>query len=363
MGVLVKNLLLSYRKPEILGLVNTAIAVGLLSATVACRESKPQAKSQPQNTEIAGRPNTELVLNNAVLEQFNKQENLSWKIKSERTTYSDDKKIAYLDQVTGNLIQDGQLILQISAERGEVRDNGHLILLQDDIVAVDPRSQMILNSDRAEWRPQEHILTITENLRVDYSNLEVTANKAQYFTAQENLELTGQVIANMIDPYLILNTERLLWQIPQQKIIGNTAWQVVRYQDDIVTDRLVADQGEVNLEQQTLNLNQNIEIISLDPQLQIATNSAQWNYQNRLITATEPIQVIDRQRQLDVTGNQGQVDLSTEIVTLQGGVKGIDNRDRSTLYSQELTWDIPSNTVTATGDVVYDEKSEFDNNY
>ncbi len=350
----------SHRKSELLGLVSKIIAVFLLSATVACRETNPQANSNPQNTEIAARPNTELVLNNAVLEQSNDQGNLFWKIKSETTTYSDDRKIAYLEQITANLINNGKLILQVSAEQGEVRDNGNLILLQDKIVAVDPRSNIILNSDRAEWRPQENILTITENLRVNYSNLEVTANKAQYFTAQENLELTGQVIANMIDPYLILNTEHLLWQIPQQKIIGNKALKVVRYQDDIVIDRLVADRGEVNLEQKTLDLNKNIEIISLDPQLQIATNSAQWNYQNRFITSTEPIQVVDRQRQLDVTGNQGQVDLTTEIVTLKGGVKGIDNRDRSTLYSQELTWNIPRNTVTATGDVVYNEHSAFD---
>ena len=358
--MLIGNQSHSYNKSEFLSLGRTIIAVLLLSATVACRANNPKANSNRRNTEIAGRLNTELVLNNAVLEQSNNQDNLFWKIKSERTIYSDDRKIAYLEQITANLIANGKLILQVSAEQGEVRDNNNLILLQDNVVAVDPRSNIILNSDRAEWRPKKNILTITENLRVNHDNLEVTANKAQYFTDRENLELTGKVIANMIDPYLILNTERLLWQIPQQKIIGNMAWKVVRYQDDIVTDRLVADRGAVNLEQETLDLHQNIEIISLDPQLQIATNSAKWNYQNRFITSTEPIQVIDRQRQLDVTGNQGQVDLVTEIVTLQGGVKGIDNRDRSTLNSQELIWNIPRNTVTATGDVVYNEHSAFD---
>ena len=332
------------------------IAVGLLSAIVACRGANPQANSKSQDIKISGRPNTELVLNNAVLEQSNDQGNLFWKIKSNKTIYSDDKKNAYLKDITANLIADGKLILQVSAEAGEVRDNNNLILLEDNVVAVDPRSNIILNSDRAEWRPQENILIVTENLRINKSNLEVTANQAQYFTDRENLELIGKVVANTVNPYLILNTERLLWQIPQQRLIGNRAWQVVRYQDDIVTDRLVADRGEVNLEQNILNLYQNIEIISLEPQLQIATNSARWNYQNRFINATEPIQVIDRQRQLDVTGNKGQVDLTTEIVTLQGGVKGIDNRDRSTLYSQELTWDIPTNTFTATGDVVYNEE-------
>ncbi|MGK7895732.1 MAG: LPS export ABC transporter periplasmic protein LptC [Xenococcus sp. (in: cyanobacteria)] len=334
-------------------MIRITIAVWLLSAIVACRGSNPQVNSESQNADIAGRPNTELILNNAVLEQSNDEGNLFWKIKSKQTTYSDDENIAYLKDITANLISNGELILQVSAEQGEVRDNNNLILLQDKIVAVDPRSNMILNSDRAEWRPQENILIIRENLQVNQSNLQVTADQAQYFTDRENLQLIGTVVANMVNPDLILNTERLLWQIPQQKLIGNRAWQVVRYQDDLVTDRLVAERGEVDLAQQTLDLYQNIEIISLEPQLQIATNSARWNYQNRLITTVEPIQVIDRERQLDVTGNKGQVDLLTEIVTLQGGVKGIDNRDRSTLYSQELIWDIPRNKITATGDVVY----------
>jgi len=331
-----------------LGLVKAIIAAWCLSATVACRESNPQTNSSQQNIDIAGREDTELVLNNAVLEQSNGQGNLFWKIKSEKSTYSADQKNAYLNNITANLIDNGQLILQVSAEKGEVRDNNNLILLQDKVVAVDPRSEIVLNSDRAEWRPQEDILTITENLRINHGNLEATANQAQYSSDQENLELTGKVVVNTVNPYLILNTERLLWKIPQEELIGNLPWKVVRYQDDIVTDRLVADRGVVDLKQETLDLSENIEIISLNPQLQIATNSAQWNYQNRLITATEPIQVVDRQRQLDVTGNQGQVNLLTEIVTLQGGVKGIDNRDRSTLHSRELIWDLTRNTVTAT---------------
>ena len=352
-----------YIQSGVLGLVRITIAVSLLSATVGCQQTKPKADSNPQNNiDDSGRPSTELVLNNAVLEQSNNQGNLVWKIKSETTTYSDDQKIAYLNKITANLIEEGKLILQISAKQGEVRDNGNLILLQDQIVAVDPRSDIVLNSNSAKWLPQENTLIVTEDLQVSHSNLEVTANKATYFTDQENLELAGKVIANTIDPNLILKTERLLWQIPQQQVLGNLPWQVIRYENDIVTDRLVADRGAVDLQQKTLDLKQNIEIISLEPRLQIATNAARWNYQNRLITASEPIQVIDRQRQLDVTGNQGQVNLTTEIVTLQGGVKGIDNRDRSTLYSQELIWNIPRNTVTATGDVVYNETSEFNSN-
>ncbi|WP_144053182.1 LPS export ABC transporter periplasmic protein LptC [Xenococcus sp. PCC 7305] len=331
------------------------IAAWCLSANVACRGTDPQGNSSPQNTEIAGRSETQLLLNDAVLEQSSNQGNLSWKIKSETATYSADQKNAYLEKITANLIDNGKIILQVSAEQGEVRDNNNLILLQDKVVAVDPRSDIVLNSDRAEWRPQENILIITENLRVNNSNLEVTANQAKYFSDRENLELTGQVVVNAVDPYLIMSTERLLWKIPQKRLIGNLPWQVVRYQEDIVTDRLVADRGEVDLQQNILSLSQNIEIISLDPQLQIATNAAQWDYQNRLVTATEPIQVVDRQRQLDVTGNQGQVDLIAEVVTLQGGVKGIDNRELSTLHSQELTWDIPGQTVTATGNVVYNE--------
>lgn len=301
-----------------------------------------------------GRLNTQLTLNDAVLEQSN-NEGLVWKIQAKLTTYSDDRKTAYLEDVTANLLQDKEIILKVKGKQGEVKEQGQLIVLQEAVVASDARNETILRGDIAQWRPSDGVLTIKDNLQVNHPNLIVTADTAQYFTDTESVELTGRVVANTEQPALIFKSDRLLWQIPQQKVIANNPLNVVRYQQEAITDRLVAERAEVNLERQTIALNSNVALNSVQPELQIATDSAIWNYQLRTIESDRPIRVVDRQQQLSITGNQGQIDLETEIATMTNGVEGVNNREPATLYSQQAIWNISQKEVTATGNVIYNK--------
>ena len=109
--------------------------------------------AEQANSEDLGRSNTQLTLNDAVLEQSNQTGNLVWKIKAKRTTYSDDRQIGYLEDITANLLQEGKVILKLKGDQGEVREQGNLILLQQNIVAGDARNDMVLQGNRLEWRP------------------------------------------------------------------------------------------------------------------------------------------------------------------------------------------------------------------
>ncbi|MDJ0533100.1 MAG: LPS export ABC transporter periplasmic protein LptC [Xenococcaceae cyanobacterium MO_207.B15] len=333
------------------------ILSGLLLGISACQSTNSQTNPDTAAKEITGRSDTELVLNNAILEQSNSQGNLKWKIKSQVTVYTDDRQIANLEKVTANLLQDGKIILKVKGDKGEVRENGNLIFLRDNVVATDTRNETIIKSNLVEWRPQENILVVTQNLTGSRKNINLRGERATYFTDTENLELLGQVVVNTTDPFLRLETDRLVWQIPQQKIVGNKPWRVVRYQGEIVTDRLVADRGQWDLENYTVVLNKNIELISLSPQLQVATDSATWNYQKRTIISDRPIQILDRQRQITVTGNKGDLDLIKNIAHLNQGVKGNRKINPAKFYASELTWNIPSETIDARGNVFYQQIS------
>lgn len=331
----------------------------LIFSLTACdrnlAEDTPDLSSDVNTEEqlSAGRLNTQLTLNDAVLEQSN-NEGLVWKIQAKRTTYSDDRATAYLEDVTANLLQDEEIILKVKGKQGEVREQGQLIVLQEAVVASDARNETILRGDLAQWRPSDGVLTVKDNLQVNHPNLIITADTAQYFTDTESVELTGQVVANTEQPALIFKSDRLLWQIPQQKVIANNPLNVVRYQQEAITDRLVADRAEVDLQRQTIALNSNVALNSVQPALQIATDSAIWNYQLRTIESDRPIRVVDQQ-QLTITGNQGQIDLETEIVTMTNGVEGVNNREPATLYSQQAIWNISQKEVTATGNVIYNK--------
>ncbi|MDJ0687042.1 MAG: LPS export ABC transporter periplasmic protein LptC [Xenococcaceae cyanobacterium MO_188.B32] len=326
----------------------------LLWGITAC-QSAPVGEKQSDRTSDVVRSETKFTLNNAILEQSNTQGNIVWKVKSNKTTYSQDRQTAKLEQVTANLIEDGKVILQLSSKQGEIRQNGSIILLQDQILVTDPRNQAVVRSEEAEWRPSEHILIVRKGIKGVGENLEVEADGGKYSIDKQRLELSGNVVGTTLEPSLQLKTDHLTWLIPQQKAIGDRPLKVVRYQNNTITDRVVANRGEVDLQQHILSLQQEVEMRSLAPALQIATNSVKWNYQTRVVTSEQPIQIIDLDNKLDIIGNKGTIDLNRQIANLDDGIEGIDNRNQSQLYARQLTWYIPTEQVEATGNVIYQQ--------
>ena len=321
----------------------------VLVLTFGCQTSTPDANQPVSDT----RSDTQLVLNNAVLKQSN--QNKLWKIKADRIVYSEDKQTATLDKVIGNLLQDDKIILKISANKGTVSDNGNLILLNGDIIVSDSRNDSVINANAIEWRPQENLLLIKDDLAGIYPNLRITATQGKYFTDRESLEIQGNVIATTNQPSLQLKSDRLMWDIPQEKITSPDALEIVRYDKKTITDKLTSDRAEVNLTENTVVLNENIELITLDPQLQMATDSLTWNYQQRTGKTDRPIQIVDRDRQISLTGNGGEIDLVRSIAKLRNGVKGISSSKPSELYARQLTWNIDTEKIEATGNVIYEQ--------
>ena len=310
----------------------------------------------PEKTDNESRFDTQLVLNNAVLEQSNKRSRTVWKIKAESVAYSDDRQIATLTKVVGNLLQEDSIILKISAEAGEVRDNGNTILLNGAVIASDPRSDSIIDSEAVEWRPQDNLLLITQPLKGTNPNLQVVANSGKYFTDLERLEIENNVVATSKQPALRLKSDRLEWNIPQSQIISPGAVELVHYNEQqTITDKLVSDRAELNLKQNGATLTKNIELISSDPPLQMATDSLTWNYQKRVGKSDRPIQILDRDRQISLTGNKGEVNFPQHLATLQDGVKAINKLKDSQLYARQLTWNMNTEEVEAIGNIVYEQ--------
>ena len=319
-------------------------------ALVSCQSSPANIDNSQPN-----RLDTKLVLNNAILEQANNQDNTVWKIKADNIVYSEDKQTAILDRVVGNLLQDGKIIFKIRANSGEVQDNGNVIVLKEQIVASDPRNGSVIESDLMEWRPQENLLLIKENISGIHPNLEVTANKGKYFTDIESLEIEGDVIATSNEPALQLKSDRLIWNVAKNKVKSPDAVEIVRFDEETITDRLVSDRAEVNLANNTATLNNNIELRSLQPNIQVASESLIWNYQQRMGKTDLPIQILDRDRQIIVTGNKGEIDLPQQIAKLTDGVKGINQPKASQLYARQVIWKMETEEVEAMGNVIYEQ--------
>ena len=308
--------------------------------------------AEQANSEDLGRSNTQLTLNDAVLEQSNQTGNLVWKIKAKRTTYSDDRQIGYLEDITANLLQEGKVILKLKGDQGEVREQGNLILLQQNIVAGDARNDMVLQGNRLEWRPLDSVLVITEDLSANRLDTSLSASSANYYTDRESLELTDNVVINNVNPNLVLESDRAVWQVPQQKISTEGQATIVRYAENTVTDRLLSSNVLVDLGRQTANFESSFELRSLQPQLTAAGQTAIWNYQLRSITSDQPMRVVAPE--FTVTGNQSTVDLNKELVILSKGIEG-KTTEAETIYAQDALWTIANQEVIASGNVIYNK--------
>jgi LPS export ABC transporter protein LptC len=336
-------------------IIHSLLGITSSLLVVACQLARSPSNSVKPETKIEERSETKLTLNDAILEQANETGTISWKIKAKITVYSEDKKTAYLETITGNLLQNERVVLQISGDRGKVSDRGNLILLEGNVVASDPRNGSVVKSNIVEWRPGENLLTIRDDLTASRDNLQIKAETGQYHTDVESLDLDGNTVVTTFQPALQLKSDRLTWKIPQQLVTSSTSIQIVRYRDRVITDRLVADGAALDLSQNRATLSKNVELIATSPQLQIATDSLIWNYQTRLVTTDKPIQIVDRTNRLNVTGNRGTVDLTAEIAKLQNGIQGVNEVNPSSLYARELIWRIQSQTIEAIDNVVYQQ--------
>jgi LPS export ABC transporter protein LptC len=296
-----------------------------------------------------------LVLFNATLEQSNAAGENLWKLSTEKAVYSQDKKTAKLTKITGNLFSNGQLILQVSAKKGEIKQDGQEIYLQEDIIALDPRNKAELKGNELEWRPQEHILILRNNLTGNHAKLTVSAQEAIYHTDKQRLQLKGNIIATAKNPPLQMKTEHLFWQISQDKVIGDRPLKMTRYEQKIITDQLTTNQAEIDLKANIATIQGLIEYNSLKPPLQAATDVILWQYKDRIIEAKNPIKLIQTEDKMILTSNQANVNLETKMAYLDKGVYGEAAKDEVKIYADYLRWNIETEVIEANGNVHYQQ--------
>lgn len=325
------------------------LTLAFLSACQSPTRTAKKIQKDTAATEIEG----SLVFNNVTLNQADEKGSPLWQVKAKKATYIKDKKIANIEQPTGDLFQDGKLVLRVSADSGEVHEDGEKVLLKGHIIATDTRNGAVFNGDELEWFPKQDLLWVRNNLKGSHPQLQATGNEGRYFTRQEQLELQGKVAAIAKDPDLQMKTEHLIWQIKDKKLIGDKRLQMERYKDKIVTDRVESDRSEYNLTTKIAILKQNIQLTSIDPPLLIASNSAIWDVKGQTVLSDKPIKIIHQKEQVVITGNEGRVDLVRRVANLTGGVEGVGSRNQSQLYATQLRWDIPTQNIDASGNVIY----------
>ena len=325
--------------------------IALLSACNPQTRTEKKLKQDTSATQIEG----SLVFNNVTLDQADEKGRPLWKVKAKQAVYTKDKKIARVDNPNGDLFQDGKVVLQVSAKNGEIRENGQQVFLKGQISATDTRNGAVFHGDELEWRPKEDLLVVRKNLKGNHPQLQATANEGRYFSRKQQMELLGQVAAISKNPDLQMKTEHLTWQVQQQTVIGDRRMQMEQYKAKTVTDRVEADNSEVNLKTKIAILKQNVQLTSLDPPLLMSSNSAVWNLNTETVVSDQPIRIVHQRENVILTANRGVVDLQRKVANLTGGVQGVGSRNQANLFANQLTWEIPTQNIQASGNVRYQQ--------
>ncbi|XGW00476.1 MAG: LPS export ABC transporter periplasmic protein LptC [Leptolyngbya sp. BL-A-14] len=328
---------------------------GVLCTVGACNNRNHTAEKIAQDAKQAEDFDNSLTFNAVTLEEFDNKGRLWWKVKAAQASYSKDKKIARLQQPSGEFYQDGQSVLQVKGQQGEVQQNGQTIFLRGKIIATDTRDGLVMQGDELEWQPRNDLVIVRNNLTGTHRQLKLAAKEGRLFTRSQRLELTGAVKAQATNPTLSFQSERLIWQIKQQTLASDRPLQIDRFNQNVLADRATANLGVADLKAKTITLKQNAQLSLADPPAQLASDDLVWDLQGQTVASNQLLTIANRQQQVTLSGNQGRIDLKSKLLYLEGDVRGVGEKNQAQLNADRLNWNISTQKFDADGNVRYQQ--------
>ncbi|MCC5635993.1 LPS export ABC transporter periplasmic protein LptC [Nostoc sp. CHAB 5844] len=324
----------------------------LMISLGACGGKYRTGSNQNNQGSSAEDSESNLTFFDVTLEQADEVGRPLWKMQAKKARYTKEKQIGQAENPYGELYQDGKIVYQIKADQADIQQDGKRLFLRGKILATDPNNGVVLQGNEMEWRPKEDLLIVRNQINGKHKQLQAVAQEARVKTREQVAEFVGKVVANSTDPQLQIRTEHLIWQIKQEKLIGDRPLQFERYKNNQITDRGRGNSAEVNLKTKIATIKQNAQADLLDPPVQILSNSMIWDMNTENVKTNSPVRIFHRVEKLTVTGNQAQMKIPQKTVYLVGNVNAVGQR-RQSLKSQNLTWYLDKKLLEAQGNVVY----------
>jgi LPS export ABC transporter protein LptC len=322
----------------------------LIISLVACGGKSPTTSQSTDG--VTSAQDSNLTFFDVTLEQADEVGRPVWKVKAKRAKYTKEKQIGQAESPYGELYQDGKVVYQIKAEQADIEQDGKQLLLKGKILATDPNNGIVLRGNELEWRPQEDLLIVRNQINGTHKQLQAVAQEARVKTREQRMEFSGGVVANSADPQIQMRTEHLIWQIKDEKLIGDRPVQIDRYKNNQISDRGRGNSAEVNLKTKIATIKQNAKLELLDPPMQITSNSMIWNMNAETLITNSPVRVFHSTENVNVTANQGEMKIPQKTVYLTGKVNAIGQR-RQSLQSNKMTWYLDKKLLEAQGNIIY----------
>lgn len=332
------------------------VVVGYTIFTIGmsgCSTTKPQVTTSPKPSPIEAK----LQLDNLSFEQVDKQGKPWWKVRAERGEYAPDRKIARVTNLDGDLYQDGKVILRVKAKTGEIEQGGDKVVLRGDVIAKETRNNLVIVGQEVVWQPKEDVLTIRDRVQANHPQFQANATEGKYFSRKQQMDLTGKITGLYNEPRLALQTERLTWLVKQQQVSGDRPVQLQRYQSQQVTSQVTANRFDTALDRKIVNLQGKVQLNAVNPQIQVNGDAFSWNIDREVVTTALPLTILHPQEAAIFNANTGELDLKAATATLTGNARGTTTRNQAKLRADRLVWQMTSQQIVGTGNVVYQQVS------
>jgi LPS export ABC transporter protein LptC len=330
--------------------VSFVCAIGMC-AIGGCSTTKPQATTSPKPSPIEAK----LELDNLSFEQVDKQGKPWWKVRAQRGEYTPDRKIAKVTNLTGDLYQDGEVILHVTAKTGEIGQGGDKFVLHGDVIAKETRNNLTIIGQEVEWQPKVDVLTIRDRVQANHPQFQANASEGKYFSRKQQMDLSGKITGFYNDPRLALQTEQMTWLVKQQKVSGERPVQIQRYESQKISSQVTANRFETALDRKIVSLQGNVQLNAINPLIQVNGDAFTWNFDREVVTTDRPLTILHQKEAALFNANAGELDLKASTATLIGNARGATTRNQAKLRADRLVWQMTSQQIVGTGNVVYQQ--------
>ncbi len=359
--------------------VIAATVIVLIVALRTCTFSGNLADQRPGETVEA-----ELKLQTVTLEQPDENGNLLWRLKAQSVTYSPDNQRAELIGLDGEFFQAGETIYTVTADEGEVRQNGETLFLRGNLVVKRPEDELTLEGEKLKWQPKQDLLVMgefeDEMLAADETapssaaspdqvpvrgfnpQIEATAQVVTVSSKENRVNLTGEVLAKSKEtPWITFESDQLFWFTEKELIETTEPLKVERYASkdyETVTDRLVGNTGKAQLTEKIVTLNDSVRLDALTQPLVVQSEQAIWDLEAQTVALDQPVTIEQPARKITASASRANLDLAKEIVHLMGNVRANGEKNDTQLLADRVTWQTTTQEVEAEGNVSYQQAAD-----
>lgn len=265
--------------------------------------------------------------------------------------------------------------VEVTGKEATYTPETKVIEATDKVVINGKETPLQIRTEKAVWDIPKERITSDQPVEIDRYQVPKSDDEA----AEEKLKQSEKSEEAAVEPFVVPPVFLRLAQYAQTRQAGSKPGAETETQPEseldpevadpesaasetdpaaekpkrIVTDRVTAKSAQFDLKKQVVILKKAVDARSVDPPLQVASDSIIWNLAERTVLSDTPVKIINRGDAITLTANEGFLDLEKEVVRVTGGARGINTRRPADLYANKIIWYIEPKRVEAAGNVIY----------